>query len=94
MTTARNSASVRLPRISIPLYRSASVHLSRISNRAVSPQEAQQVLTAAFTAPDYIECSKNLTAWEIDPQAYIDGLDQVGSRPLMLIIGTLTVAPH
>jgi len=77
----------------MPLHRSASVYLSRISKRAVSPQEAEQVLTAAFTAPDYIECIKNLIVWEINPQAYIDGLDQVGSCPLMLITSKLTVAP-
>jgi len=94
MATARNSPPVRRPRISRLRFGSASVHLSRISERTVSPQEAQQVLTAAFTAPDYIECIKNLTVWEINPQAYIDGLDQVCSRPLVLITSTLTTAPH
>ena len=37
------------------------------------------MLTAAFTATDYLDCLKNLAGCRIDPQAYIDGLDQVGS---------------
>lgn len=58
---------------------SAYTHLSRISKRTVSSQDARQVLTAAFTATDYLDCLKNLAGCRIDPQAYIDGLDQVGS---------------
>jgi hypothetical protein len=71
--------------------RSASAHLSRISKRTVSSQDARQVLTAAFTATDYLDCLKNLAGCRIDPQAYIDGLDQVGSRLSMLASSPLIV---
>ena len=64
--------------------RSASDQLSLISKNKVSAQEAQQVLIAAFTAKDYVDCVKNLNGRKIDPQAYIDGLDRVRSRPPML----------
>lgn len=72
----------------------ASVHLSRISRRNVSPQDAQQVLTAAFTTDDYIDCTRNLTGWNIDPQEYVDGLDQVDFRLSMLTRSTLTTFPY
>ena len=58
--------------------RSASVPLSLISQNAVSPREALRVLTDAFAADDYLECIADLTKLDIDPQAYIDGLDRVG----------------
>jgi hypothetical protein len=74
--------------------RSASVHLSLISQKKVPPQDAQEVLTNAFSAHDYIDCIKNLTGWQIDPQAYVDGLDQVCSRLSMLVGTMLTVVPH
>lgn len=35
------------------------------------------MLTNAFTAKDYPECIKDLPGRRIDPQAYIDGLDQI-----------------
>lgn len=74
--------------------RSASVHLSLISNNNVPPHDAQKVLIAAFRAKDYLSCIKNLDKWKIDPQAYIDGLDQVRSRPFILRRNTLTAMPH
>ena len=67
---------------------SAVVHLRRISKGV--PRDPQQVLTAAFTAIDYQDCINNLAQWHIDPQAYINGLDQVGSRLSMLVGDPLT----
>ena len=81
-------ASARTPRSS------ASSHLSLISQRKVSPQNAREVLTAAFEADDYADCIRNLTGWEIDPQAYIDGLDLVRPLPLMFAGAMLTPVPH
>ena len=74
--------------------KSASIHLSRISQNTVSPREAQQVLTDAFAADDYIEGMENLTRWKIDPQGYIDGLDRVCARLFILIGSTLTTVPR
>ena len=74
--------------------RSASTHLSRISKRTVSSQDARQVLTAAFTATDYLDCLKNLAGCRIDPQAYIDGLDQVGSYLPVFMTSPLTADMH
>jgi hypothetical protein len=76
-----------------PPRRSASDHLTLVSENKVSPQDAQQVLIAAFTAKDYIHCIKNLKERKIDPQAYIDGLDRVSSRPQILMKNTLTAIP-
>lgn len=64
--------------------RSASVYLSLISKKKLSPEDVQQVLIAAFTAKNYIDCIKNLNEHEIDPQGYIDGLDRVRSHPPIL----------
>ena len=83
-----------MPATKRPSRRSASAHLSRISQRNVSRQDAQQVLTAAFTADDYPACIKDLNGRNIDPQAYIDGLDQVSSCPSMFTSSTLTGVPH
>ena len=58
--------------------RSASIPLSLISQNVVSPRDARRVLTDAFTADDYLECIADLTKLDVDPQAYIDGLDRVG----------------
>ena len=74
--------------------RSASVNLTLVSQGRVSPRDAQQVLTDAFTADDYIDCIRNLTGWNIDPQAYIDNLDQVGPRLSTLISSALIAVPH
>ena len=73
---------------------SASDHLSLISRNKVTPQDAQRVLTAAFTADDYIDCIKDLPSLEINPQAYVDGLDHVSSRLSMLAGSVLTAVPH
>ena len=73
---------------------SASSHLSLISQKKVPPQNAREVLTAAFEADDYADCIKNLAGWEIDPQAYVDGLDQVRSRPPMFAGAMLIAVPH
>jgi len=67
---------------------SAEVHLRRISQGV--PRDPQRVLTAAFTTIDYLDCIKNLARWRIDPQAYINGLDQVGSRLSVLASDPLT----
>jgi len=73
---------------------SASVHLTRISKKEVSPQDARGVLMAAFTARDYIKCIDDLKSLQIDPQAYIDGLDQVWFRPPILVGTMLITVPH
>jgi hypothetical protein len=75
-------------------HRSASDNLSLISENKVSPQDAQQVLHAAFTAEDYVHCVKNLNERNIDPQAYIDSLDRVRSRPPILMKNTSTAIPY
>jgi len=67
---------------------SAAVYLRRISQGV--PRDPQRVLTAAFTAIDYLDCIKNLPRWQIDPQAYINGLDQVGSRLSVVVSDPLT----
>ena len=74
--------------------RSAAVQLALISKDKVSPQDAKHVLTAAFTAEDYSDCIKDLNGCEIDPQAYMDGLDQVGSRTLTFTTSTLIFLLH
>ena len=84
----RTMATVKTP------PKSASIHLSRISQNTVSPWEAQQVLTNAFTADDYFEGMENLTGWKIDPQGYIDGLDRVCAHLFILTDSMLTTVPH
>lgn len=74
-------------------HHSASFYLSRIS-LGVPFQDVQQELIAAFSAADYPECINNLTGWEIDPKAYIDGLDQVGSRLSVHVNNPLTLTLH
>ena len=74
--------------------RSAAVQLTLISKNEISPQDAEHVLTAAFTAEDYSDCIKDLNGCEIDPQAYIDGLDRVSSRMLMFPSSILTFILH
>jgi len=44
-----------------------------------SPQEITRTLTDALAAKDYSSCIKGLKSVDIDPQAYIDGLDNVRS---------------
>ena len=51
-------------------------------------------MTAAFDANDYADCIKNLAGWEIDPQAYVDGLDQVRSHLPMFVGAVLITVPH
>lgn len=63
--------------------RSAAIQLALISKNEVSPGDAEHVLTAAFTAKDYNRCVEDLNGCGIDPQAYINGLDRVGSRALI-----------
>ena len=70
---------------------SAAVHLRRISQGV--PRDPQRVLTAAFEANDYLDCIENLARWQIDPQAYINGLDQVGFRLSVLVSDLLTPLP-
>ena len=77
-TTPRRSAALQ------------SALISDISQGKVSPQDAEHVLTAAFTAEDYSNCIKDLRRCGIDPQAYIEGLDRVGFRTLVCMTSTLT----
>ena len=95
MLSAEDSTSFQRPSNLYPQSRpmaaprnSAVAHLRRISQGV--PLDPQQVLTAAFTAIDYQDCIKNLPKWRIDPQAYIDGLDQVDSRLSVLVNHPLT----
>ena len=68
-----------------------SPHLPRISSNTTPLQEAQQVLAAASAAPDHIDYTAwNHTGWII-PQIYVDDLDEVGSRPLVLMSSALTI---
>ncbi|KAF9651816.1 kinase-like protein [Thelephora ganbajun] len=64
---------------------STSDYLSLISENEVSCRDAQRVLTAVFAAHDYIDRLRDLPGWSIDPQAYINGLDRVGSRLTTLV---------
>jgi len=48
-----------------------------------SPQEITRTLTDALAAKDYFTCVKSLKNVDIDPQEYIDGLDQVRSRSVI-----------
>ena len=50
------------------------------------------MLIAAFTASDYPRCIRNLKRLKIDPQEYIDNLDQVVSHVLVLVSDLLTPA--
>ena len=52
------------------------------------------MLAAAFSAHDYIDCIKNLAGWNIDPQAYVDGLDQVCPRLPVPVGVMLTAVSH
>lgn len=89
--TRRRARTTTIARTS---RRSASEHLSRISKNKVPPQDAQGVLTAAFEVDDYVDCIRNLIRWEIDPQAYVNGLDQVCSRLSMHMGSMLMAVPH
>ena len=68
---------------------SAAAHLRRISQGV--PRDPQRVLTAAFATSDYSDCIKDLARWQIEPQAYIDGLDRVGSR--LSVLGSDPLTP-
>jgi len=63
--------------------RSASLGLLRIARNEAfsSTQEAAQTLTAMFDASDYLDCIKDLNAYGVDPQSYINGLDAVSPHP-------------
>ena len=61
---------------------SAVISLKTIANWDGTSREINQALTAAFEAHDYWDCIRNLVALEIDPQLYIDSLDQVCSYPI------------
>lgn len=73
---------------------SALPHLSLISQEKLSPQNAREALDAAYVADDYLDCIKDLRGLGIDPQAYIDGLDQVRCRLPVLVSVPLTIALH
>lgn len=44
-----------------------------------APQVITRILTDAFAADDYSDYIKDLSSINIEPQAYIDGLDKVSS---------------
>lgn len=58
---------------------SASIFVTRII-KWDGDQDIKQVLTAAFDAPDYLDCIQDLQVRNIDPLSYIDSLDKVSSR--------------
>jgi hypothetical protein len=71
-------------------HRAASTasHLRSIANGDLTvPQVITQKLTDALTADDYSGCIKDLPSINIEPQAYIDGLDKVRFRSFFIISG-------
>ena len=54
-----------------------------IANWDGKSQGIDQVLTALFGTEDYLDCIKNLRARNIDPVAYINSLDKVGSSSVL-----------
>ena len=60
-----------------------SILLMEIANWDGKSQGIDQVLTALFGTEDYLDCIKNLRARNIDPLAYINSLDKVGSSSVL-----------
>jgi len=58
---------------------SAAITLKEIAEWDGKSQEIYKALPAVFDAKDYLECIKDLKSREIDPQLYINNLNQVGS---------------
>jgi hypothetical protein len=58
---------------------SASVPLMKVANWDGRSQDINQAVTAAFESSDYLACVKDLKAYKIDPQSYINSLDKVSS---------------
>ena len=53
--------------------------LRQITRWDGSSQEISRVLATVFEAVDYFDCIKDLKGQGVDPQSYIDSLDQVGA---------------
>ena len=60
-----------------PQEASALVYLRGIVAWDGKHEGTDKMLTSAFEAKDYLHCVKNLQATDIDPQSYINCLDQV-----------------
>jgi len=66
-----------MPDTSPPLP--AATLLKQVAEWDGKSQEIRKTLAAALDAGGYQECIKDLKAQGIDPQSYIDNLNQVGS---------------
>ena len=62
-----------------PRLTNTSILLAEVANWNGESQGIDQVLTVIFDAKDYLDCIKNLRERNIDPLAYINNLDKVGS---------------
>ena len=51
--------------------------LNDLVNSDGNSPDINQVLTAAFTAGDYVDCVKNLKEQGVEPLSYINSLDRV-----------------
>ena len=56
---------------------SASISLRKIADWDGESQDIYEVVTAAFEAPDYLSCIKDLQAVGINAKTYINSLDKV-----------------
>ena len=71
--------------LSRPRSASTASYLRSIANGDLTaPQVITRTLTDALAADDYSDCIRDLPNINIEPQAYIDGLDKV--RPCSFFI--------
>jgi len=67
-----------------PPASSAVTRLRHITDKPLTSSQAiTRMLADAFAAKDYLTCVKSLKSVDIDPQEYIDGLEQVRSRSVI-----------
>lgn len=52
------------------------------------------MLAAVSAAPGHTDHTGNPIRWTIDPQIYLDSMDEVGSRPPVPMSSALTIIPH
>ena len=88
LTSREGGVPCRLgePKRTLPSPRvgSAATYLRRIADKhLISPQNITMALTKALQATDYSDCIKDLHRVGVDPQGYIDGLDEVCSCSVM-----------
>ena len=58
--------------------------LKKIADWDGETQDIYQTLTAAFKAPNYLHCIKNLEEKGINPLSYINNLDKVSSYLILV----------